>query len=288
MSEPHDGSDLVIVTPVWRRTTNLARVLTSALDTVPAAHFLFVASVEDRVVIDALDDLLDVDYLLLPGAGGGQGDYARKINAGYQATTEPFIFTAADDLRYTPGWYHAARALTVCPHGDETCPCQDGDVCHYEGEQPFACPTTRAVGCVECRRVGVVGTVDDTNPRTIAGEHSTHSLVARWYADCCAVSDQPGAIYHEGYYHEFCDDELVRTAIHRGAYGHAFDAHVEHLHPMGNKAPDDETYRRGRSKSMLSRKLFSDRAPLWGDQPRYQRRQVFAKRPGVAKQRKMP
>ena len=24
-----------------------------------------------------------------------------------------------------------------CPHGDSTCPCQDGDLCHYEGEDPM-------------------------------------------------------------------------------------------------------------------------------------------------------
>jgi hypothetical protein len=28
-----------------------------------------------------------------------------------------------------------------CPHGDETCPCQDGDACHYEGPDAMQCPT---------------------------------------------------------------------------------------------------------------------------------------------------
>lgn len=27
-----------------------------------------------------------------------------------------------------------------CPHGDQTCPCQDGDICHYEGDNPMRCP----------------------------------------------------------------------------------------------------------------------------------------------------
>jgi hypothetical protein len=27
----------------------------------------------------------------------------------------------------------------ACPHGDETCPCQDGDLCHYEGPDPWYC-----------------------------------------------------------------------------------------------------------------------------------------------------
>jgi hypothetical protein len=32
-----------------------------------------------------------------------------------------------------------------CPHGDTTCPCQDGDACHYEPTATTAavrCPTT--------------------------------------------------------------------------------------------------------------------------------------------------
>lgn len=24
-----------------------------------------------------------------------------------------------------------------CPYGDPTCPCQDGDACHYEGPDPI-------------------------------------------------------------------------------------------------------------------------------------------------------
>jgi len=28
-----------------------------------------------------------------------------------------------------------------CPHGDLTCPCVDGDSCHYEGRDAMQCPT---------------------------------------------------------------------------------------------------------------------------------------------------
>lgn len=28
----------------------------------------------------------------------------------------------------------------LCPHGDPTCPCPDGDPCHYEGRCVMACP----------------------------------------------------------------------------------------------------------------------------------------------------
>ena len=26
--------------------------------------------------------------------------------------------------------------MTFCKYGDPTCPCQDGDMCHYEGPDP--------------------------------------------------------------------------------------------------------------------------------------------------------
>jgi len=27
-----------------------------------------------------------------------------------------------------------------CKYGDPTCPCQDGDMCHYEGDNPISVP----------------------------------------------------------------------------------------------------------------------------------------------------
>jgi len=39
----------------------------------------------------------------------------------------------------------AADAYPACPHGDPSCPCQDGDSCHYEpsGDTP-------AMACRHC------------------------------------------------------------------------------------------------------------------------------------------
>jgi hypothetical protein len=31
------------------------------------------------------------------------------------------------------------KLAALCPHGDSSCPCQDGDPCHYEGNKPFEC-----------------------------------------------------------------------------------------------------------------------------------------------------
>lgn len=38
-----------------------------------------------------------------------------------------------------------------CAHGDEFCPCNDGDPCHYEGLNPAPCLRTGTFGC-DCRR----------------------------------------------------------------------------------------------------------------------------------------
>lgn len=34
----------------------------------------------------------------------------------------------------------SSREGAVCPHGDTTCPCPDGDACHYEGSDASVCP----------------------------------------------------------------------------------------------------------------------------------------------------
>jgi hypothetical protein len=44
------------------------------------------------------------------------------------------------------------KFVTSCPHGDDTCPCQDGALCHYEGDDPMPCPRTALVGCTTCVR----------------------------------------------------------------------------------------------------------------------------------------
>lgn len=231
------GAELVIVVPLWRRHKNLERLVASARDTVPDAEVLFVVSTGDRELCDAVWGLMwrhaaageqRLYRLELAGPGGERGDYARKINAGYRYSDRPQIFTAADDLVFHPGWHEAASALLEPP-------------------------------------VGVVGTVDQCNTRTVRGEHSTHSLIARWYADAGATADGQREIYHEGYWHEYCDDELVRCAMSRGAYAHADGAVVEHVHMLLDSRLDDDVYRHGRQNTGRSRRLFLNRRRLWGD-----------------------
>ena len=111
--------------------------------------------------------------------------------------------------------------------------------------------------------IGVVGTNDLGSPRVMAGEHATHSLVTRSYADEFGTIDEPGKVLHEGYVHEFVDDELVATARFRSAWAFAVDSHVEHLHPCWGKAPMDRLYAGQSERIRAGRKLYDRRRHLW-------------------------
>jgi hypothetical protein len=157
----------------------------------------------------------------------GPGDYQKKINLGVRESSEPFIFSGADDLHFHPGWAEAALYIA------------DRD------------------------QVGMVGTDDLGNQSVRAGRHSTHSLFARWYVEQCGTVDEPGKIYHEGYGHQHCDVEAYETAIARGCFSFAADAKVEHLHPFWKKGETDETYAKGLATSAEDRALYKRRKRLW-------------------------
>ncbi len=160
---------------------------------------------------------------------GGQmispgGSYPQKIRAGVAATTEGLLFLGADDLRFETGWLTAAQAaITAGAH--------------------------------------VVG-VNDCIPRRRRRVHATHFLMTREYAHRPCADGKPGPL-SDAYKHNFCDDELIATATHRGVYAHAARARVRHLHPMVRTAPDDATYRQGRAGFDEDRVTFIGRAPLW-------------------------
>jgi hypothetical protein len=232
------SDDLAIAIPLFRRVKNIDRVYNSAMAATPDANVMFAASDGDAAVREALEARC-LNHLVLPGEGGEPGDYARKINWIYRATREPLIFTGADDLLFHDHWYEAARDLMGTVLNDE----------EYE-DNPMG--------------VGVVGTRDLCNQRTMDGSHSTHSLVARWYANQGGPIDQDRAIYHEGYVHEYCDDELVQVAMKRGAYAHSFGPPVEHVHMLRDASLDDDTYRHGRERTRLSRRTFMYRSRMWG------------------------
>lgn len=215
---------IVICIPVLRRPHRVAHLIESIEAATPEEHrTLFIASPEDVEEIEALK-VAGAEWIETPEPRG-HGDYARKINLAYRATWEPLLFLAADDLRFHPGWL------------------------------------PKALDCLT-ENVGVVGTNDLTNRRT-RRFHSTHSLVTREYVDKYGTIDEPHKVLHEGYRHNFVDDELIATAQFRGAYVHAHGCWVEHLHPMGGKSETDEVYQLGLAGFDRDRRVFQGRQPLW-------------------------
>jgi len=217
---------IAVVVPVLRRPHRaepLADSLTRAT-TVPY-RLVFVCSPDDRAQIAACQGLGDVLTLDRPP---GPADYSLKIQAGYDATTEPFVFTGADDLDFQPGWDEAALAAA------------------------------------EAYNAGVIGTNDGANPKVKRGEHATHSLVRRAYVEeCGGCLEGPGVLYSPAYSHGFVDNELVELADSRGCWVFAADSHVTHRHPFWGTAPMDETYRRAQADSAKDRALFQQRRKQW-------------------------
>ena len=214
-------ADCVVIVPMLGRAHMVEALAASLAASTDRARLLFVVSRGDVSVLDAVDG--SHDFVIVPR--WERGDYARKINAGIDASDEPLIFTGAIDLDFCPGWLEAAEALMS-------------------------------------DAVGVVGTVDGCNPRTTMGLHSTHSLVARWYADLGQIDGHPGLL-HEDYWHEFVDDEMVSVARHRNAYAHAYGARVEHLHWLNGKRDADALDAAHKIRMAAGHRLFQFRRHLW-------------------------
>lgn len=225
------GATLLMIIPVVQRPHRAAPVFESIQRATPpgVARVLFVGNHGDEPEHEACR-ATGADLMVI--GVRRDGDYARKVNAAYRASTEPLLFLGADDLDFHPGWFEAVM-----------------------------------------RRIdagaAVVGTNDLGNPRVMRGEHATHCVVTRDYVDRFGTIDQPGEVLHEGYAHEYCDDELVGTAKMRQAWAFAEDAHVEHLHPnwLGSdgkpKAPSDHLYSDQRRRMRQSRPLYLRRRQMW-------------------------
>jgi hypothetical protein len=166
------------------------------------------------------DAWLEAGAIVVPWGGPPPGTYAQRVNLAYQHTDEPWLFLAADDVRFLPGWLDQAQWAA------------------RDGAQ-------------------VVGTNDLHNPRVTGGDHATHMLIRRTYIDEQGASwDGPGVAVHEGYAHNFTDDEIVTAAKDRDVWVPALHAKVEHLHPLFGGAPDDATYELGRESFEEDRARF--------------------------------
>lgn len=222
---------VVVLTPVLNRPERV-RPLVESLNASQENHdlrLLFLVSPSD------IEELREVersgaDWFVMPD-DPKPGDYAEKMNMGLAVTTEKWVFLGADDLCYCPGWADAALAKH-----------------HETGKR-------------------VIGTNDLGNPSVRRGRHSTHTLMHRSYANLGSFDD-PSKVLHEGYHHNWVDNEFVETAKWRGEFASARDSHVEHLHPVWHKGEDDGTYRRGREHYAEDGRLWRERERLLRKTPR--------------------
>ena len=219
-------AEIAVLVPVLDRPHRAAPLADAFRAATPAGIYrlVFLCSLEDPAEYEACNQTGELT-LTVPWPAG-PGDWARKINHGYRHTTEPWMLCGADDLLPHPGW--AEAALRLADPG-----------------------------------VGVIGTNDLGNPTVMAGKHSTHPLVARWYADEHGTVDGPGRVVTEAYGHQWTDTELVQTAMSRGAWVFAADSHVRHAHPFWTKGPMDATYEKGMASSREDQRLFARRKSLW-------------------------
>jgi hypothetical protein len=183
------------------------------------------------------------DYLTVPWEAG-PGDFAKKMNLGFQETDEEFVFLGASDLEFTPGWDVAALKVA-----EET-------------------------------GAGIIGTQDNCNPMVKKGRHSTHPLVRRTYAaEIGGTIDNTGEIYCELYDHQCVDNELIELAQARGQWAFAKDSVVIHHHPMYDKTSVmDATYEKALAKGRSDRALFMRRRRLWMADLRQRHREAIRAR----------
>jgi hypothetical protein len=217
-------TDLAILVPVLGRPHRVEPLLASIEQATPDARVVFLTDPDDTAERRAIEQhTLRSPLTVLEAACGG--NYASKINHGVRITTEPLLFTAADDLDFQAGWFETARALLS-------------------------------------ERVHVVGVNDRCSRRVRMGRHATHFLMTREYAEQPTIDGHPGPFCTQ-YDHNFCDDELVGTAQRRRVVRFARHAIVPHLHPDNGTAEWDDTYTRGREHFDRDRQLFRDRRALW-------------------------
>lgn len=223
-------TEVAVLIPVLSRPHRVEPLLESlhASQREATLRPLFLASPEDGPELAALRSS-DADFAIVTWPAG-RGDWARKINAGYRLTDEPWMLLAADDLAFEPGW--ADEALRVAKQ----------------------------------RKASVIGTADGGRNREVrSGSFSPHSLVSRAYIeDAGGTLDGSGEVVSELFSHNFPDRELADVARHRGVWAFAPGSVVAHLHPnWANGEPRDATYEKGQREFQADAALYRERRALW-------------------------
>lgn len=217
---------LAFLVPVLGRPQNVGRLLGAINATTPEAHVVFVADPDDSEEIEEIER--------------------------HQECSDTLYGVLRISLLKTAGNYAKKINLAVAETAEPFLFFGADDL------EPRTDWFDVARGRLR-RDVQVVGVNDMLRRRR---EHATHFLVTRGYAEQPTIDGDRGPIY-EGYAHNFCDDEFIATAKHRGVYAYEQRANVRHRHPMVRTAPDDPTYQKGRSTFEADRATFRKRESLW-------------------------
>jgi glycosyltransferase involved in cell wall biosynthesis len=212
-----------ILVPVLGRSQNAQPLVDSIVSATKGTYrIIFICSPEDEEQIQACEATAHDTWIV--DWDPGPGDFAKKINAAYILSDSEWVFQGADDIRFSPGW--DIEALKVASRGRS-----------------------------------VIGTNDLKNPGVKRGQHSTHTLFSRAYIDKygSGTIDGQGKIFHEGYDHQFTDNEFCQVAMRRGEWAFAKKAVVEHLHPYWGTASWDETYQKAVRNGQADQDLFNQR-----------------------------
>ena len=221
---------LDIICPALGRPANAQPFVDSlvASTTVPFT-LTFMCSPGDDAEIEACR-ATEADLVCIVPWPSGPADASKKWNLGYTFGNYPHVFTAADDVTFTPGW--DVEILKVA----------------------------------ERTGAGMVGSNDDANPLVKRGRHSTHSLFSRAYIDSVGGTffDGPGIVYADCYDHQWIDSEAVRAAMDRGQWAFAMNSVVAHHHPIYDRTVAyDDTYRKALGDASADMRLFKERLKEW-------------------------
>lgn len=228
-------TELAVLVPVLSRPQNVAPLVESFLAGCPEdSKLCFISQAHDpteTIAVGKAADMVPADrWAWCHTERVDETSWPAKINFGVRAVVADWYLCAADDIRFTEGWWDATSK--------------------YRADH----------------QIGVIGTNDSAtgtgNPRVAAGEHTCHPLMRATYIRDYGTIDVRGLAVHPGYSHWYVDDELVWTAKSRGAWAYCRDAVIEHLHPFWKpeEIPWDETYAKGDSRKDEDAALFRDRA----------------------------
>jgi hypothetical protein len=113
---------------------------------------------------------------------------------------------------------------------------------------------------LECMNyASVISFEDECNPNL----PGTNFLIEREYIEkYSGVIDVPNTIFHQGYYHNYCDNELVAVATRRGEFIKSSGV-LRHYHPTVDRANWDGIYMIAQSYMADDAALFASRERLW-------------------------